>query len=57
MASVSTEAFWRGGRAERLDAQIARQARLMAVLAGVIGPSSDIGPLLDRLYAAPSGFS
>jgi response regulator RpfG family c-di-GMP phosphodiesterase len=55
MTSGSSEAFWRGGRAERLDAQIERQARLMAVLAGVIGPTTDIGPLLDRLYAQDPG--
>jgi response regulator RpfG family c-di-GMP phosphodiesterase len=55
MTSVSSEAFWRGGRAERLDAQIERQARLMAVLAGAVGPSAEIGPLLDRLYAHDPG--
>jgi response regulator RpfG family c-di-GMP phosphodiesterase len=56
MTSVSSEAFWRGQRAERLDLQIERQARLMAVLAGAaVGPTSDIGPLLGRLYAHDPG--
>jgi response regulator RpfG family c-di-GMP phosphodiesterase len=52
MTSVSHGAIWRGGRAERLDAQIQRQARLMAVVAGAVRSIADIGQLLDRLYEA-----
>ena len=50
MTSVSHEAIWRGGRAERLDAQIQRQARLMAVVASAVRSLSDVSQLLDRLY-------
>ena len=51
MSTVSSEAFWRGGCADRLDAQFERQARLMAVVAGgAIQSTADIGLLLDRLY-------